>query len=332
MTLYRKLYLASILIAFLVLSVFTASLMAQSALNYPTRAVRIIVPYAPAGVNDIVARIVAQRLTEKWGQTVVVENRPGAAGNIGTALVAKSAPDGYTLLMGSTSNLSMNVSLYEKLPFDPVRDFAPIGLVTTSPQVILVRPALGVSTLAELVALAKGKPGSLNYSTYGNGSLAHLTTELLKSAAGINMVQVPYNGGGPALTAVVAGEVDLTIVPISVSLAQIKAGTVRPLAVVSNKRFSGLPDVPTVAESGVPGFEADSWVALLAPAGTPPAIVRKISEDVASIMLAPDSRKFLEEKGMVSVGSSPEKLSVFLKLEIERWDKVAKASGVKAEL
>jgi len=331
MNYFRKLHLELILSAFFSLSIFSSSLMAQLVLNYPTRPVRIIVPYAPAGVNDIVARIVAQKLTEKWGQTVLVENRAGAAGNIGTALVAKATPDGYTLLMGSTSNLSMNVSLYEKLSFDPIQDFAPIGLVTTSPQIILVRPALGVSTLTELVTLAKSKPGALNYSTYGNGSLAHLTTELMQSAAGISMVQVPYNGGGPALTAVIAGEVDLTIVPISVTSAQIKAGTVRPLAVVSSKRFAGVPDVPTVAEAGVPGFEADSWVALLAPAGTPTAIVRKISTDLASIIMTPESKKFMEEKGMVSVGSSPERLGIFLKSEIDRWGKVVKESGVMPE-
>ena len=331
MIVFRKMLVGLILSAVLALYVFTTAALAQSSSNYPSRPVRMIVPYQPAGVNDIVARIVAQKLTEKWGRTVLIENRSGAAGNIGTELVAKAAPDGYTMLFGSTSNLSMNVSLFEKLAFDPVRDFAPVGLVVTSPQVILVRPALGVNTLLELVALAKSKPGALNYSTYGNGSLAHLSIELLQSAAGINMVQVPYNGGGPAMTAVMAGEVQLTIVPISVSLAQIKAGTVRALAVLSDKRFSGLPDVPTTAEAGVPGIEADSWVALVAPAGTPPAIVQKVSKDMASILTTPEMKKLLEERGMVPVGSSPEQLGAFIKREIERWGKIIKATGVRAE-
>ena len=331
MNLHRKLCDGPMLVVAVMLSFFTTCVSAQSTSNYPSRPVRMIVPYQPAGVNDIVARIVAQKLTEKWGQTVLVENRSGAAGNIGTELVAKAAPDGYTMLFGSTSNISMNVSLYEKLPFDPVRDFAPVGLVVTSPQVILVRPALKVNTLLEFVALAKSKPGALNYSTYGNGSLAHLSVELLQSAAGIDMVQVPYNGGGPAMTAVMAGEVEMTIVPISVSLAQIKAGTVRALAVLSSKRFSGLPDVPTTAEAGVPGFEADSWVALVAPAGTPPTIVRKVSEDMSSVLMTPEMKKYLEDRGMVPIGSSPEQLGAFIKREIDRWGKVIKATGVRAE-
>ncbi len=326
-----RIFFGAVLSSAMALGICMTTVKAQSTSDYPARPVRLIVPYPPAGATDIVARIVSQKLGEKWGRSVVVDNRPGAGGNIGTELAAKSAPDGYTLLIGATSNIGTNVSLYEKLGFDPVRDFAPISLVATSPQVIIVRPALGIGTLQELIALAKSKPGVLNYSTYGKGSLAHLTTELLKTSAGIDMVHVPYKGGGPAMTAVIAGEVQVTIVPISVALGQIKAGKVRALAVASERRFAGLPETPTFAESGLAGFEAEAWVALLAPAGTAPSIVRKVSEDVATFIVTPEMREFLADRGLAPVGSSPEKLAAFIKSEIKRWGEVVKASGARAE-
>lgn len=331
MTSNRRIFFRAVLFTAMAVGIFITAAKAQPISDYPARPVRIIVPYPPAGATDIVARIVSQRLGEKWGRTVLVENRAGAGGNIGTELAAKSAPDGYTLVVGATSNIGTNVSLYEKLGFDPVRDFSPITLVTTSPQVIVVRPALGVGTLQELITLAKNKPGVLNYSSYGNGSLAHLTTELLKTTAGIDMVHIPYKGGSPAMTAVIAGEVQLTIATISVALGQVKAGKVRPLAVTSSKRFGAMPDTPTFAEAGLVGFEAESWVALLAPAGTPPAIIRKVSEDVAALVATPEMKQFLADQGLVPVGSSPEKLREFIKSEIDRWAKVVKVSGARAE-
>lgn len=315
----------------LAFSLGVTSANAQSAADYPNKSVRFVVPYPPAGATDIAARIVAQRLTEKWGQSVVVENKAGAGGNIGTDFVAKSAPDGYMILVGATSNISTNISLYEKLPFHPIRDFTPVSLVVTTPQVLVARPQLQASSVNELIALAKQQPGKFNYSTYGLGSLAQLTTELLKSAAGLDIVHVPYKGGGPAMMAVVAGEVQMTFATASVALPQVKGGKVRAIAVTSQQRYPALPDVPTFAELGYPALTAESWTAMVAPAGTPRAIVRKISDDVAAIVNSAELKKFFTDQGLIPVGSSPEETGKFIQSEIDRWAKVVKASGIRVE-
>jgi tripartite-type tricarboxylate transporter receptor subunit TctC len=306
-------------------------LAAAQAPAYPTKPIRLVVPFPPGGATDILARDVAQRLTEAWGQQVIVDNRPGAGGNIGSELVAKSAPDGYTLEMGTVGTHAINASLYAKMPYDHVKDFVPIILVAGVPNVLEVNPSLPVNSVAELIAYAKANPGKLNFASSGNGTSIHLSGELFKVMAGVEMTHVPYKGSAPALQDLIAGQVQVMFDNLPPSLPQIKAGKLRALAVTSAARAPTLPDVPTVAEAGLPGFEASSWFGLLAPAGTPPAFVNKINTEVAAWLATPEAREKLSKQGANAASGTPEDFAKHIAAETAKWAKVVKASGAKVD-
>ena len=298
--------------------------------SYPTRPIRIIVPSAPGGGTDYTARTIAHKLTEAVGQTVVVENRPGAAGNIGAEIAAKATPDGYTLVMPITS-FAMNPHLYKKLPFDTVNDFAPITLAALAPLYLVVSPSVPAKNVSELIALAKAKPGQLNYANSGNGTSAHLAGELFKKMAGVDLVSVPYKGGGPAVIDVVAGRVQIYFSTIPAALAQVQAGKLRGLAVTSPKRVNLMPDVPTVAESGLPGYEIVGWFGLFAPAGTPKPAVARLNKEINEILRTPDAQKRFASEGLVPGGGTPEQLGKFVRSEIEKWGALIKQIGLQAQ-
>ena len=298
---------------------------------YPTKPIRLVVPFPPAGATDLIARAVAQKLGEVWGQSVVVDNRPGAGGNIGTELVAKAAPDGYTLEMGTVGTHAINASLYAKIPFDHVKDFAPVILVAGVPNVLVVNPAVPANSVQELIAYAKANPGKLNFASSGAGTSIHLSGELFKVMAGVQMTHVPYKGSAPALQDLLGGQVQLMFDNLPPSLPQIKAGRLRALAVTSATRAPALPDVPTIAESGLPGFEASSWFGILAPAGTPPAIVAKINAEVAKWLASPEGKEKLASIGANAAGGSPEDFAQHIQVETAKWAKVVKESGAKVD-
>ena len=298
---------------------------------YPAKPIRLVVPFPPGGATDILARDVAQKLTEAWGQSVVVDNRPGAGGNIGAELVAKAAPDGYTLLMGTVGTHAINASLYAKMPYDHIKDFAPVILVAGVPNVLVVNPALPVNSVAELIAYAKANPGKLNFASSGNGTSIHLSGELFKVMAGVQMTHVPYKGSAPAVQDLISGQVQLMFDNLPPSLPQIKAGKLRALAVTSTTRAPALPDVPTMAEAGLPGFEASSWFGVLAPAGTPPAIVAKLNAEIAKWLATPEAKERLSKQGANAAGGSPEDFVKHIAAETTKWAKVVKDSGAKID-
>jgi tripartite-type tricarboxylate transporter receptor subunit TctC len=308
-----------------------ARLAPVDAAKYPTRFVRMQVGYTAGGAVDVSARMVAQRLTEALSQSVVVENRPGADGNVASDYVAKSAPDGHTLAYISAGH-TMNPALHPKsLPYHPLRDFAPISMVATGPQTLVVNPSLPVRSVKELVALARAKPGQINFASSGVGGPMHLSSELLKIAAGIDIVHVPYKGGGPALNDVIGGQIEMTFVGAPASMPYIRSGRLRILAVSTAKRTVALPDVPTVAESGYPGFEVGALYAMLAPAGTPPVIVNRLSSELAKIANQKDLRERLVALGLETVGSTPEYLADFMKTDLEKWNKLIQRLGLKTD-
>jgi len=298
---------------------------------YPSKPIRLVVPFPPGGATDILAREVGQKLTEAWGQSVIVDNRPGAGGNIGAELVAKAAPDGYTLLMGTVGTHAINASLYAKLPYDHIKDFAPVILVAGVPNVLVVNPALPVGTVGELIAYAKANPGKLNFASSGNGTSIHLSGELFKVMAGVDMTHVPYKGSAPAVQDLIAGQVQLMFDNLPPSLPQIKAGKLRALAVTSATRAAALPDVPTMAESGLPGFEASSWFGILAPAGTPSTIVAKLNAEVAKWLATPEAKEKLSKQGANAAGGSPDDFARHIAAETTKWAKVVKDSGAKVD-
>ncbi len=298
---------------------------------YPTKPVRIVVPFPAGGATDILARAVAQKLTENWGQTFVVDNRPGAGGNIGSELVAKAAPDGYTLEMGTVGTHAINASLYAKMPYDHVKDFAPVILVAGVPNVLVVNPAVPANSVQELIAYAKANPGKLNFASSGSGTSIHLSGELFKVMAGVQMTHIPYKGSAPALADLLGGQVQLMFDNLPPSLPQIKAGKLRALAVTSTARAPALPDTPTIAESGLPGFEASSWFGLLAPAGTPPAIIAKLNAEIAKWLATPEAREQLAAIGANIAAGTPEDFARHIQAETAKWAKVVKESGAKVD-
>ena len=298
--------------------------------TYAVRPIRMIVAYPPGGGTDIVGRMMGQRLGENLGQTVVVDNRGGATGNIGTEIAAHATADGYTLLMGNVAPNAINVSLFKKLPFDPVKDFAPVSLVAVTPNILVVQPSSPVKTVKDLIALAKSKPGSLNFPSAGVGSSSHLAGEMLKSMAGIDMVHVPYKGGGPALVALLSGQVQLMFATLPAAMPHVKSGKLRPVAVTTSHRSQALPELPTIAESGVPGYEAATWYGLLAPAGTPKAIVDRLHAEIVKI-LATDTRQRLAAQGFEPAGTTPAEFAGYIKSEIVKWGKVIKDAGIRPE-
>jgi len=303
----------------------------ESAGGYPARPIRIIVAYTPAGTTDILARLVGQKMTEAWSHSVIVENRPGANGNIGTEIAARATPDGYTLLMATSATHGINVTLYPKLTWHPQRDFEPIGLVATVPNLLVVNNALPAKSVKELIAYAKANPGKLSFGSPGIGSTGHLSMELFRTLTGTSMVHVPYKGSAGVLADVTAGQIQLTMDNIPVYLPQAKAGKIRALAVSSSQRSPAAPEIPTVAEAGVPGFEAGAWFALYAPAKTSKAVVQKVSAEAQRILRSPDVTERLASLGAQPVGGTPQELAAFNASEIAKWQKVIRDAGVKAE-
>ena len=307
------------------------SVTAALAQPYPTKPVKIIVPFPPGGPTDIVGRFVAGKLGEALGQPFVVDNRAGAGGTIGSETVAQAPSDGYTLLYGSTSTLAMAPSLYRKLAYDPRKSFAPISLVSSTPMLIAVNAAVPANTLAQFIALAKDKPGNLNYGSAGNATPPHLAAEMFKSLAGVNLVHVPYKGGGPALQAVVGGEVQVFFEGMVSLLPHIKAGRLRALAITGSARDPALPEVPTVAEAGLPAFQVSFWSGLVAPAGTPPEVLATLNTALRQALASADARATLTRLGLEPSGSTPAEFSRFIEAEIVRWASVIQSSGAKLD-
>lgn len=303
---------------------------AAMAQTFPERPIRLVVPYAPGGTSDILGRLIAQPLRNLLGQSIVVDNRPGAASNVGSEIVAKSAPDGYTLLLG-TPALSSNPTLYGKVNYDPIKSFAPITLLAEVPIALVVHPALPVKSVRDLVALAKAEPGKLNFGSSGNGGIGHLVGELFRSSTAIDMVHVPFKGNGPALVALMSGSIDLTFSDIAGASPYIKSGKMRPLAITSARRSSIFPELPTMAEAGVPGFVASSWFAIFATAGTPGPAVDRLNQATVSVLRSPEISERMTGLGFEVVGNQPEELRAFLESEIAKWSKVVKESGARVE-
>jgi tripartite-type tricarboxylate transporter receptor subunit TctC len=288
------------------------------------------VPYAAGGAADTVARVVGQRMSQELGQPVVIENRAGADGNIGAELVARSPADGYTILMGDVGNLTMGPAVRKSVPYDAVRDFAPISQIVSAPNILAVHPSVPATTFKDFIAYAKANPNALTYASSGTGGSAHLAGELLKSATGIEMVHVPYKGASAAIADVLRGDVK-SMFGLSVVLPHVKDGKLRPLAATGLRRMKSLPDLPTIAESGFPGFEATAWYGLLAPAGTPEPAVVKLHEAAATALKAPEVRDKLESSGYDIVGSTPSQFSAYIKSEQKKWSDIVKAAGIKVE-
>lgn len=303
---------------------------AALAQTWPARPIRIIVPQSPGGSTDQVARPFGKLLGESLGTSVFIENRPGAGSVVGTDLVAKAAPDGYTLLAVAVS-FAISPSLYKKLPFDPLRDFAPVALLASFPNVLVVSASLPVKSVQELIVYAKANPGKLNYGSSGIGSGTHLSMELFRNMAAIEMVHVAYKGGAPAVNALLAGEVQVKFATIATAISQIKAGKLRALAVSSKGRVAVLPEVPTIAEAGLQGYEYDSWIGLLAPAKTPRAVVERLAAEAAKAINAPDLKALFALEGAEPVGNSPDEFAASLQMEVARWKKLVEAAGIKSE-
>jgi tripartite-type tricarboxylate transporter receptor subunit TctC len=298
--------------------------------NYPAKPVRLVVPYSPGGPVDIVGRLTALKLTEELAQQVIVDNRVGGGGNIAVEIVARSAPDGYTLLMGSNGTNAINPSLYPNLTVDPAKDLVPIGMVASSPMILVTHPSLPANSVKELVALARAKPGTINFASAGSGSTAHLSSELFKSMTGINIVHIPYKGAGPAVTDLVGGQVQMMFTGISSTLPHVKAGRLKPLAVSSEKRVPVLPEVPTVSEE-IAGYEVNTWYGVFAPLQLPKPYVAKLNQTLAKIFTTVDARQRLAALGAEPVTMSPGQFSVAVRREIAKWAKVVKESGAHPE-
>jgi len=312
----------------LVASTLTTSAFAQT---WPSKPIRVVVPFPPGGGTDIIAREVTHRVATDTGWTFVVDNKPGAGGNLGIDAVAKSPPDGYTIVLGQTSNLAINPTLYAKLPYDPIRDLVPIGLVASAPLVIVVPSTSPYKTLADLVAAAKAKPGDVNFASPGNGTVAHLTGEKFQRTAGIRFTHVPYKGTNQAMTDVISGQVQLYVSSVPSVLQQIRIGKLRALAVTSEKRVGDLPQTPTVGEAGFKGSEAITWFGFLAPAGTPKEAVARLNAEFNKALQQPDLRKRLAEEGADPLGGTSEQFAQLIRDDIGRWGKVVKDSGAKVD-
>jgi tripartite-type tricarboxylate transporter receptor subunit TctC len=311
------------------IAVGCALLLSQSAVaqQFPTKPLRMVVPFAPGGPTDIVGRAVSQRLTESFGQTVVVDNRAGAGGVVGADLVAKSPPDGYTLLLCSTGAMAINPSLMPNMPYDAVRDFAPLSLVVTIPYLLLVSAGSPLQSVKDLIAAAKAKPGQINYGSAGIGSTSHLAGELFKSMAKIDIVHVPYKGSAPAATDLIGGQLQTMFDAVAVALPLVRGGKLRALGISTTKRSALVPDVPTIAESGVPGYEVATWHGICAPAGTPPAVVGTLNRGIVAAVSQPDTRERLVGIGAEVVGSTPEEFGRFMHSELAKWSRIVKQSG-----
>ena len=322
----------ALLTALLILCAFATAptvTIAQDA--FPNKPVRIVVPYPPGGASDVTARLLGQKLSELWNQPVVIDNRPGANGILALEYVAKQAPDGSTLLMANLGPNAINAAVYSKLPYDSIKDFAPITFTTLVPQVLVVNPALPAKNLKELLDLARAAPGKLNYGTGGNGSANHLAVELMANMGGVSLTAVPYKGDAPAMTDAMSGQVAMTLPTVVAALPNIKAGKLRAIAVTTQTRVASLPDVPTMQEAGLAAYESSSWGGVMAPGGTPPAIVNKINTDIVRVLRMPDIQEKLAGLGATVVAQGPAEFATFLQSEIKKWDGVAKRANIRLE-
>ncbi len=324
----RLRWAASLLCLLAALAAGASAALAQA---YPTRQIRIVSPFPPGGANDIVARVIAQKLSETLGQQVLVENRPGAAGGIGSEAVAKSAPDGYTLVMGTLATHAINASVYRKLAYDPVKDFAPVTMTASIPIVLVAHPSFAATTVRDLVALARAQPGRLDFASSGAGSVNHLAGELFKSMTKVYITHIPYRGSAPALTDTLSGQVPLMFDLIPSSLQHVRAGKLRALAVTSAARSPLLPEVPTFAESGLQGYEVNSWFGLLAPTRTPAEILARLHGEVAGILRAPDVVQRLSGQGAEPVSSTPEQFAATIRADLGKWARLVKDIGLQPE-
>ena len=316
-------------IMFTILASGTTS--AQAPVKYPVKAIRMILPSAPGSGPDIMARTIGQKLTEAWGQPVVIEARPGAGGIIGSEAVAKSTPDGYTLLMGNAGSHSVNVSLYAKLPYDPLKDFTPVALVSSAPNILIVHPSLPVKSVKDLIALAKARPGELTFGSGGNGSTAHLSGEMFRMLAGIKIVHVPYKGAPAAVLGVMTNEISMAILNLPPALPHIKSGRLKALGVSTTERSHAVPELPTIAESGLPGYSAATWYGVLAPSGTPREIILKLNTEILKILRTEEVKKHIASDGGDVIGSTPEEFTAVMKTDIAKWAKVVQASGARMD-
>lgn len=299
--------------------------------SYPNKPIRIIVPFAVGGIADTFGRVIGIKLTEAWGQPVIVENKTGAGGNIGAELVAKSPPDGYTLVIGNNGTHAVNVSLFKTIPFDPVKDFAPVAHIMEAESLLVVNPAVKANSVREIIELARAQPGKLSYASGGLGTTSHLAGELFKSTAKVDIVHVPYKGNSPAIADLLGGQTQLSFATMPTVLPHVKAGKLRAIASIGLARTAALPDVPTVAESGLPGFEVSNWIGLFAPAGTAPDIVAKLNAEVQKIMQSPDVQKRLEAEGARFIPTTPGQFASFQREELVKWAKIIKEANIKAE-
>ena len=318
-------------IAAVVLAFLAGAPACVHAQTYPNRPVRFLMPHPVGAGMDFVSRTVAQKLTEIWGQQVIVDSRPGAGGIIGLQIAARASPDGYTLVPSSIGPLAVNMTLHAKLPYDTLKDFDPITTLISALNILVVNPAVPAKSVKELIALAKSRPGQLKYASSANGNTDHLAGELFKTMTGVNMVHIPYKGGGPAAVAIMSGEVDAIFAVYQNIAPQIKAGRLRVLAVATAKRWPTLPEVPTVAEMGIPGFEVVNWYGLMAPAKTPKAIINTVNKEVLRILEMPDVVDVLAINGMVPLPSTPEQFGAYLRSEIKKWGKVVKDSNIRVD-
>jgi tripartite-type tricarboxylate transporter receptor subunit TctC len=301
-----------------------------AAQTYPAKPVRVVIAWPPGGSNDMAGRVVAQKLSQVMGQPFFIDNRSGAAGTIGADVVAKSPPDGYTLLVHSTTHVG-NPWLYKKLPYDTFKDFAPVGLIASQPGVVVVNPSYPAKTIQELIALAKAKPKSINFGSSGNGSLPHLSMALIEQMAGVSLVHIPYKGGGPAITALLSGETQVMVATLASAVAQIQAGRLRAIAVTSGKRLKTLPDLPTLAESGLPGYDMNAWMGIFAPAATPKEIVEKLNKEIARVLQMPDVIQQLAVQGGEPWSMTPEQFAERLTEDYEKYGKLIKLTGAAIE-
>jgi tripartite-type tricarboxylate transporter receptor subunit TctC len=324
----KREFLKSLLALSCGLAVLAPVAQAQS---YPTKPIRLIVPFPPGGGNDVIARVIAQKLGERLGQQVIVDNRAGANGIVGLQALMQSPPDGYTLAVGAAGPLAVNPSLYDKLPYDPLKDFSPITNMVNYPLLLVVHPSVPVKTTQDLINLAKAKPKQLYFASPGSGNSGHLAGELLNSMANVQTVHVPYKGQGPALSDLISGQVQMLYSSIPSVLPQVKSGQLNALAVGSAKRVPSLPDIPTISESGVPGYEAYSWVGMVAPAKTPKDIVNRLNREIVDILKQKDVSEKLNQQGALPVGDSPEQFGAYIKTEIEKWGAVVRAANIKAD-
>jgi len=324
----RSFYVTPVLATLVVSGVFSSTAMAQ---DYPNKTIRLIVPYPPGGGNDGLARLFGQKLSAAWGQQVIVDNRPGAGTTIGTTLAARAAPDGYTLLLSSIASHGVSPSLYRNPGYDPVKDFAPITLLAVAPMIVGVNQAAPIASVQELIKLAKARPGTLKYATAGSGSPMHMGGEIFKDVAGVDLLHVPYSGGGPALISLIAGETDIAFDTAASILPQVRAGRIRALAIARASRLAEYPNIPTFAEAGLPAYEANAWYSMHAPAGTPPAIIQKINAELVKAMAAPDMIEKLRQLGSDPGGDTPEHFGAFVRAELDKYAKLIKKSGIKVE-